>query len=53
MAKIVNEEKIQQFKQYLLDSGKKVETVDKYIRDICKLQKYLDGSPVTNESVEG
>ena len=53
MAKIVNEEKIQQFKQYLLDSGKKVETVDKYIRDICKLQKYLDGSPVTHESVEG
>ena len=30
MAKIVNEEKIQQFKQYLLDSGKKVETVAKY-----------------------
>lgn len=31
----------------------KEETVNKYVRDIRKLQKYLDGSAITHESVEG
>lgn len=52
MVKTVDEEKIEQFKQHLLDSGKKAETVDKYVRDVRKLQKYLNGSSVTHKSVE-
>lgn len=52
MDKTVDEEKIQQFTQHLLDNDKKEETVNKYVRDIRKLQKYLDGSAVTHESVE-
>ena len=53
MSTIVDEEKIKQFEQYLLAGDKKEETVNKYIRDVRKLQKYLNGAAVTHESVEG
>lgn len=53
MSITIDEEMIKQFEQHLLASDKKAETVKKYVRDVRKLQKYLDCAAITHESVEG
>ena len=44
---IVSNQKIEQFCQHLLENEKSDATVQKYMREIRKLQQYLAGEPIT------
>ena len=44
---IVSENTIEKFREYLIESEKSDATVQKYIREITDLKKYLAGEPVT------
>lgn len=44
---IVSENTIEQFREHLIESEKSDATVQKYIREIMELKKYLAGEPVT------
>ena len=48
---IVSEKTIEQFQAHLIENEKSDATVQKYIREMMKLKKYLAGEPVTKEKL--
>lgn len=41
--------KLQEFKRYLYENEKSSSTIEKYMRELIKLQQYADGKPLTKE----
>ncbi|MGN0158422.1 MAG: tyrosine-type recombinase/integrase [Brotaphodocola sp.] len=48
---IVSEETIEQFRIYLIEQEKSDATVQKYVQEVEKLQKYLDGTALTKQKL--
>lgn len=51
MKRIINKRKIELFKKKLYMEEKKRNTIEKYVRDLEKLEKYLAGRPVNKENM--
>lgn len=51
MKQIITKKRIELFKKKLYMEEKKENTVEKYIRDLKKLEEYLAGRPVTKETM--
>lgn len=51
MKRIINKKRIELFRRELYREEKKESTIEKYIRDLRKLEKYLDGQPVSKENM--
>ena len=51
MKRIINKKRIEMFRRELYREEKKESTIEKYMRDIKKLEQYLDGRPVTKENM--
>ncbi len=51
MKRIINQKRIELFRRELYREEKKESTIEKYIRDLRKLEKYLDGRPVNKENM--
>lgn len=51
MKRIINKKRVELFRRELYREEKKESTIEKYIRDLRKLEKYLDGQPVSKENM--
>ncbi len=51
MKRIINKKRIELFRTELYREEKKESTIEKYIRDIKKLEEYLAGQPVNKENM--
>lgn len=46
---MITEERIEEYKEILIRTEKRSQTISKYLRDICKLKNYLDGRALTKD----
>ncbi len=51
MKRIINKKRIELFKRELYREEKKESTIEKYMRDLKKLEEYLEGRPVNKENM--
>ncbi len=47
--RMITEKLLQEYKAYLIREEKSRATCDKYLRDVCNLEEFMDGKPVTKE----
>lgn len=51
MRKIITEQAIESFRVWLINAGKGIATIEKYVRDLKKLQSFLQGANVDKQKV--
>ena len=47
--RMITEKRIREYKAYLIREEKSQATCEKYVRDVCNLEEFIDGKPVTKE----
>ena len=51
MEKMITEQAVQEFRIWLIKAGKGIATIQKYLRDLKKLECFLAGDPIDRERV--